>query len=399
MTTPATLAVAQRATKAQSSYRYLVTNLLTGALVADWIPLVVSSCSRQLNGIGTLTGTLTLDQANPRLNSIYIAAMEPRKSVLWVLQDNKPIWNGIIWNWSPETILNGAPLPIGASTIESLFQYRQISDDLSFTNADILDIFRGLIAYAVAKQPNGQVSGLTVQPTESGITDTIAYAGADLGKVFDAMNNLIGLAGFEYAFTPAIDVNGDLITIVQLGYPTLGLTAAQSQLAFNFPGNLMDYLKQRTGAQAANRLVATAPGTNVDANGNTIPWTSQLPNGEDLIDLGNGYPLMEDSISYQGTVAITQQSQIDAFANGVLPARTGAQETPQLILGANEFPKLHSINVGDGCTFAATSPLDPAGPNGQPGLQVTGRIVGWTLTPPAGTQIEQVALQLGAFAS
>jgi hypothetical protein len=96
-------------------------------------------------------------------------------------------------------------------------------------------------------------------------------------------------------------------------------------------------------------------------------------------------------------VNVTSQAQIDAYADGQLALLTGTQLTPLLTLGADQQPAVKDITLGSWCFFNATSPLHPAGPNGEWGLQLTGRITGWTLYPPTDQQSEYSALQMGTL--
>jgi hypothetical protein len=542
-------------------YRYLTTNILTGQIQADNLPLQVESFSAGINGGGTFTGSLVLEtcvrdgEQVTQDDLVYLAGIEPRKSVLWCLQDNIPVWNGIIWNWTPESILGGL-LEFSASTMDSLFAHRFIIDDIDFLNADVFDIFRGLLLYAVGKTPNGQVAGLVTQSNESGILETISYTGTDYQSVADAWQALIALTNMEYAFVPGTDVNGNLITTLKLGYPILGNPANVTGLVFQFPGNLYDYQYTRTGDTSANMVYATASSSQSTASLNenggftstTAPWTaingasapilstvwsesgaysvyqvgngstanpgmksensililpeieysvnafaystqgwangalvgvtwfnshgtqigqvlgaaealvaatgtelslaatapaaaafaqifiyavgtpgdtiqfywddiymdlanppadgwqSEPPAGQDLVDLGNDYPLLETVVTYPGSAVILSQDQINAYANGILPSLTGSQDTPVVIMGSDQHPKVNQINLGDGCYFVATSPMHPSSSGqfeipGPPGLQYSGRVVGWTLQPQSqGQQIDQTSVQLGSLA-
>src|SRR5690348_3942516 len=99
-----------------STYRYFATDLLTGTLRADTLPLHVSSFSRNLGGVGqpgTLSAYLDLGALGTKAQAAYLAALEPRKTLLWVLQDGFPIWAGIVWDW-PHTSAVANQLPINA---------------------------------------------------------------------------------------------------------------------------------------------------------------------------------------------------------------------------------------------------------------------------------------------
>ena len=315
-------------------------------------------------------------------------AIEPRRSVLWVLIDGIPVWNGILWDWQPVSILDGT-MPFTASTIDSLFTHRIIEDDLTFTGADVFDVFRGLASYALGKQPNGGIYGLDLGDNEAGLSVTVAYTGTDLQFVSDAWSNLVAGYGIEYAFRAGFDANGNLTTFLDLGYPELGQQFPASGLAYSMPGNLIDYVWNRTGSSSANKIIATG----TDSTGTGDAWESQYPAGYDLADLGGGYPLLEASAALT-TIDVTSQAQIDAYATGLLPLTTGTQLTPVLYLGNEQGPGVTQISLGSWCQIALTSPLHPAGPQGQPGYQGQGRVTGWQLYPPTDQQAEVTWLQL-----
>jgi len=527
-----------------STYRYISTNILSGQVTGDWLPMVTQSAVRTINTVGTYTGSLSLVAGSETEQRNNVAAIECEKSVLWILQDQVPVWNGIIWDWPHQSILDNT-MPISASTPESLFQHRLIEDDLSYTSMDVFDIFRALASYALGKSPNGGMAGFTMGSNKSGVVASVSYVATDLQFVYDAMTTLITTYDFEYSVRPAIGTTGNLYMSLDLGYPVLGV--AVSGLAYNFPGNLLDYQFTRTGSTAANKVIATAStagtnsalnatptfgsgtgdwtgangaagtiatstvwadsgdsqslsfhgngstanplaqtetipvtpstayswsadlysaagwsdtvlnivwkdgsttlstvtiGTAIDvtaataATGNTMSatspatatgavgqiemagtpassvvmladtcvfaaavagtgnWESALPNGLDEITLDAGYPLLETSVSLT-TITVSQQSQIDAYANGQLALLTGTQLTPMLTLGADQEPAAKDIVLGSYCQFNATSVLHPANPDGSPGLQVNGRVIGWTLYPPSDQQTEYTQIQLG----
>ena len=66
-----------------TGYRYLSTNVLTGAVMGDWLPITGQSFSRALNSTGT--GSCALNSTGDALtDSVNVAAVLARKAVLWV---------------------------------------------------------------------------------------------------------------------------------------------------------------------------------------------------------------------------------------------------------------------------------------------------------------------------
>lgn len=363
----------------QSSYRYVATDVVTGSVLADNLPLTVSSCGRALGQIGPLSGTLNLwATVNSSLRRAWVSALAPRRSMLWVYQDGYPVWAGIVTGTPHQSALDGT-LPVSASTPEWLLQYRKITTALSWAaNQDVLTIFRNLLVYALSKTPNGGVSGLTWQSPLAGIPVNISYDTTSLQSIYDAWNQLASTYGFEWSFRPALTGSGTPQIWVDHAYPQLGGTSAA---AYTLPGNLIDYSFPVDGSSFANTLYGTA-------SSGAVTLTSVQSNSADLTA---GYPLIEDSVSWSATGF---QSDLDAFVAKELDARSQSQTQPLLTLGSGMSPKVRDTNLGDIVTFTATTPLHPAYADGSPGLQVTGRITGWTLYPPGEQQTERTEIQL-----
>ena len=101
-----------------SNYRYMATSLLGGEVVGDWLPLNPMNLTRSINATGTFTGALNLTAGTAAESATWKAALECRASVLWCLQDEVPVWNGIVWDWPHMSVLDGT-MPFSASTIDS----------------------------------------------------------------------------------------------------------------------------------------------------------------------------------------------------------------------------------------------------------------------------------------
>ena len=386
-----------------STYRYVATHIRTGAALADSVPLTVASFSRNLNGSGSLNGTLNL-QVPDTLNVPFLEALETRRCVLWVLQDDYPVWAGVVWD-SPLTSLAAKQVPITAQSLESVFDHREISATLLYSAVDMFEVFCDLAKYGLSKTspfiaatsptpaPSATVTAAAAVPqiavptgARCGVPWTATYAYSDFRKVSDVFTDLAASGNLEWALEPALDANGNLIAMVRLGYTQLGRPAHASGITLTYPGNAVDYGYPQTGSQGANYLWVTAP-----PNGSAASWLSQYPHGVDLDDLAAGYPLMEDSASWGGST-VTSQAQVDAYADAQVMLKTQAMTTPTVTIGGGSWPGLKDIVLGDSAAFAATSARHPAQADGTPGLQVTLRVTGWTCTPPADGQQETIQL-------
>ena len=383
----------------KSEYRYLATSVTSGALLGDWLPIEPQSFSRVINGAGTFTGYLDLLPGSPQQNATNIAALTPRKAVLWVLQDGVPIWSGIQFDWIPQSVLQ-QQLSIQASTMDSILAHRIIDIDLVFNNTDVFDMARSVIQYALSKSPAGagtsaQVAGITYSQGASGIVDSLTFDGSQNQLASDALSQLVTTYAIEYSWRPYMDAAGNLFTNVDLAYPALGQPYPQSGLAYSFPGNLLDYEFTATGSTSANRVVATAQAST--GSGSTAASAAALTGSAiDLADISNGYPLSEMAVSATGTM-FTSNAQLIAYARGYLPSVSATQLAPLLILGNGQQPELAITQLGSYASVALTSSLHPAKANGAPGFTGTGRVVSWTAYPPTAQQAEYADITLGAM--
>lgn len=374
-----------------TTYRYVSTDLVTGRLLADELPLHVQSFARQIGQEMPLTGYMDLTAANTK----YLAALETRRTVLWVLEDGYPVWHGVIWDEPTQSILDGK-YQIAAKTLESLFARRRIRDPLTYTNLDYADVWRALLAYAIdtaLKGPQAAVAGLSMQDTQVGSLVTTSYAAGDLKDVTTAQTDLATAGDFETTFEPVLDGSGNLATLARLAV-TLGQPVQNTGLQLVFPGNLVDYGWPRMGSQGANTVIATAPTSS--ASGSV--WTSAVGDGAgvDEADLAAGYPLLETSVQYNGA-AITTQAQIDAYANGYLGITGKSPTVPPIVIDTSSpsAPKIKQLGLGDQGRLSAVSLRHPARPDGSPGLQALVRIIGWQVVPPDNGQDGKITLTVG----
>lgn len=395
-----------------STYRYIATDVLTGRQLAESIPLRVQSASRLISGAGQLSGYLPLSQ-DPALNRGYIEALTPRRSMLWMLQDGYPIWGGIVWD-TPHQDSRSNQLPVTAKTPESLLGARLIPGAAAFSG-DIFDIFRQMVGYGLGQLipqfaavigPNAQIANLSFQQGQAGITDTLTlgvsnvlsiggnvYSGSysNWQTILSAAQTFATADDFEFTFEPTLDADGNLGFLVRVGAPGLG-RYDNPGWTLTSPGNALYYARPIMGSQAANQIILTS-----SANGSGSTYTSQAPHGIDSADLDAGFPLMQVATTWSG-VGVSSQAQANAYADYLLGAYTAGTMVPSVVLGPGEHPYARELSLGDAVLFAGTSNLDPADPvTGAPGLQLTARISGWSVTPPEEGQDEQTAVTLGAL--
>lgn len=393
-----------------STYTYAATDLISGKVLADNLPLNVQSFGMQLNGSGSLTGQLNLNRLYS-VNAPAVAALECRRAVLWALQDGYPVWSGIVWDWPDQGRTQGT-LSISAQTLDTLWSHRLITDTIQYRAVDLFQVFLDLVVYGMTKHSpyittisppatrtpaylawvasNGGVARLVLPSGAAAVANvpwTAGHTYSDLTQVSSAWSDMCASGQLEYAFVPGLDSNGDLATFLRLAYLRMGRPVTASGYSLTYPGNCLDYGYPRTGSQSANYIWATAP-----PNGAQLQWESAWPHGADLGDLAAGYPLMESTVSWQGSVVLAQ-AQVDGFADGQVQLKTQAMTNPTVKVGGGGAPRLRDIVLGDSVWLVATSDLHPPRADNSPGLQQQVRVVGWTAYPPAPGQSEYVQLQ------
>lgn len=393
-----------------SKYQFIATDILTGQVLSDNLPIVGQNATRQINSVGSFQGVLALQTASSQMQEFgidpvtisqmvqtWVNACTPWKACLWVLQDGFPIFNGPITAWSPESVMDGQ-LPIQAGSMETMFQYRVGSETLTYTNLDVFEIFRQELLYAVGKTPNGQIAGTGKYSNTSGIVDTVSYSGvlgsiteqAGYQSIYDDWNDLVNAYGLEFALTPAITTSGDLFTQVQLGLPQMGRLYQNTGLQFVFPGQgMIDYAWQWIPQSPANSVTITGQGGGT--NPKTYTATAQATQ-----ELGQSWPLLEEVSSFYATVS--SQSQINGYAEELLYTTAVHKSlNPIFTLGAQAPVQIKDTQLGDEVYVVATSPMHPAGANGEPGVAELLRITSWSLTFPNGSQGEETQFTLGGL--
>lgn len=393
-----------------STYTYIATDLITGQVLDDDLPLNVQSFSMQLNGSGSLSGQLNLNEMYT-VNTPAVTALECRRAVLWVLQNGYPVWAGVVWDWPDQSRQQGT-LPISAQTLDSVWSHRLITDTLEYPQVDLFQAFLDLLTYGMSKQSPYIEQGVSPAATRNadylnmvaqsggvarivlpsgsaatcGVQWTASYVYSDLTQISSAWSDMCASHNLEWAFVPGLDSSGNLAVFVRLAYLELGRPVSASGYSLTYPGNVLDYGYQRTGSQSANMIWAVAP-----PNGSQLQWQSAYPHGADLADLNAGYPLMESTVSWQGSY-VKEQAQVDAFADGQVQLYSQAMTVPVVKVGGSATPRLRDITLGDSTMLVATSALHPPGDDGSPGLQQQVRVTGWTAYPPGPQQSEYIDL-------
>jgi hypothetical protein len=355
-------------------YRYWFCDALTRTVVEE-LPLDCQSFGQQINGVGTLTGTLALGDIPAAVD--WQAATQEKRTLLVVQRNDQYVWAGRIMKVRP--VDNSTKAEITAETLEGYLGRRLILDDLTYTATDVFAVVRGILSY-LQSIPGGDM-GLATGVNLAGQTTTITYLGNSETKALDAAQRLAEVdPGFEFTITWAR--SGNVFT------PTLTLAApALSQgldpVVFEYPGNVLSPLDTpRDGGDAPNSLV----GVGAQVAGAPLLWDAI----DTTTEIPAGVPIYEDTISMTEE---TDAARLQARTEKALAAKLANITVPTVELGPDAVPGFGDFPLGVPCRLRCTCLYHPTGTNGVPGLDITRRVTGWTVNPGPS---EKVTLACGA---
>jgi hypothetical protein len=356
-----------------ATYRYLVADARTGTYLEE-LPMTAQTFSQVINGAGALTATLPLTD----LGTLdWRGLTTENRTLLIVYRDDAIVWGGIIMKRRP--INSGMSAELSAETLEGYLSRRRIKTDNTYSG-DLFDVVRSIITLIQAV--TGGNVGIIVTAGTSGQTlaAPITYTGTDRTHVLDAIQRLAELQpGFEFTITWGRTGN---VFAPTLNLAAPGLSNGVPAIVLEFPGNLADYDYPEDGAARPNAL--TGVGQTVAG----APLTYEVV--DTLGQIAAGYPIFEDE----------WQAKEEADF-GRLQSRTATQAAavladyviPTVTVRGDADLQFGGYPLGVACRLRLTSPYHPATVNGSPGVEVTRRVTGWTVTP---TPVEKVALTLGS---
>lgn len=354
------------------TYTYLFCDLLTDELIAE-LPLTQVNYSTELNGIGTLTGTIPYSDDTLPLDPD--TASTPARTVVYVDRDGVIVWGGIIWTRQLVT----AGKRIQAAEFQSYYQHRYVKTTLStdtslITNTALVPdgqrlytdqkfIVWCLLQYAHT-QPGGDI-GIDTNPLTApghGVTRAVTYQASERPEIFRAITEL-GAAddgfdfGIEVGWTPAANNEPPRrYRRAQAWFPRRGRTATESGLVFVKGGpesSILSYDWPENGAAMATEVSVLG-----DGSGDVKPAVVV----QDADRLASGWPLLEAVASYDG---VTDLAQLQGLADAELTSRSTAQTQPTFDVSADADPQFGSYQVGDEALFVIEpEPLMPAGREG-----------------------------------
>lgn len=337
-----------------ANYRYLVTDVLTGAVTAE-LPLSGVSFGRQLNGSGQASGTLKL--SDPRVQRAFSeTGTQPGRSALYVLYNGDPLWGGVIW--SRKYAVKDETIALGATEWFSALMRRKVRADLTWTAETPLETVVGDVVAHAQTETNGAF-GMTVAGT-TGIVAQGRIARTDHKWAGDAITDLLKAAGGVDYQVDAEYSGTALVPTLRLGHPSLGRTLAACNLTV--AEALEGSWDEDASKWATHAYVYTTTATGYSS------LTEELVN---TTSLAGGYPRWDTELSSDAKTK--EKLQDDAARH--LTARTPLGALTSVKVRGGD-PGVDQLELGDTVRIAFS-------PNArfQHGLVSDARITGWTLQP------------------
>lgn len=344
-----------------AGYRYLLGDLLTNAILAE-LPLTGVQFSRELNQAGSLSGSLLFTDDREDVYSIATTTT-PGRTCLYVDRDGVIVWGGVVWSRSYSS--DGQRLTFQAREFLSYWEKRRITDTVVAQDEDQLTVAETLVDQIQGK-PSGDI-GVVVTPATSGINITRTYNGYELKPLYEALLELSRFDdGFDFSIDVAYDDDFNIVKTLNLDYPRRGepySEASVSALVLEFPGNVISYQFPEDGAGVANYMYGIGQGQGAEALRSEQEATGQL---------ANGWPLLEQSISYTD---INDQAVLDGVTNATLQVWQDPITVIECVTEGYNYPLIGTFDTGDDVRLVIR---DPRFRNGYDSVW---RVAGYSITP------------------
>jgi hypothetical protein len=357
-----------------TQYRYLFADLITNDILAE-LPLTRVSFTQVLNTPGSFSGTILGSDAN-ELGYDITGSTIPARTAIYVDRDGVLIWGGIIWvrTWDSDS----QHFSFSAREFGSYYERRRITGDfmdgdqaIAYVNQDQLFVAQDLMTLA-ASIPGGDI-GIVIPNNASGILVDRVYYDYEFKDVWGAIKDLSNQDdGFDFNIDVAYDTNLEPRKYAHTDYPYRGtpyVSTSPTALVFEFPGNIVTYEWPDDGSVTANTMYGIGP----NSNEAKIRETAVSP----LNQIANGWPLLEDTVSYTDqydpTLLFQQTlSEVTARQNPVV--------TTKVVIPAYAAPVLGSYKTGDECLLRITDDRFPNNGSGY-GYAAVKRIAAISVEP------------------
>lgn len=170
----------------------------------------------------------------------------PGKTEVALLRDDKVVFVGPLWEVNVSS--NDSKVSFSASSLDSYFNYRRISADVTYT--DSYGNIAWLIMQASQAMPDGNLGIVRGQTVGAGApSGTVKYTYREGKNIYNVLTELTDMSdGFDWEITPERVYN-------QI-YPKIN---TRSRISLEYGGSVTNYSVQNMGGYAANDVLVQGP--------------------------------------------------------------------------------------------------------------------------------------------
>lgn len=240
--------------------RILTQHALTGEWLSTALPLTELEYGPELNGPGSLTGTLA-----PRLLASNPTLADAGNTLIYAESAGQIVWGGIVWDVRTQ----GSQYAIEAASWSSYLQHRfdlhgEFGGRGPYTYADRCQVIRDIWAYAqsAADGSLGVLVDATTSSSKVGTPDDVYHSYSyDVNCLGDKVDDLVS-ADASPDYTCTTSWNTDKTAVVKrisLGWPRLG--RRRTDITFSSGVNIIeDPQIARAGDDYAQVVIASGSG-------------------------------------------------------------------------------------------------------------------------------------------
>ena len=328
-----------------SNYRYLFADLLTNQVYAE-LPLTAVTFGQELNTAGPFSGKLMMSGYNSVAYDIQDYTI-PGRTAIYVDRDGSIVWGGVLWSRSYDSTTQS--VTFSGREFESYFERRRINFNYNTAQVsqDQLLVVQNLFNTVQGAAGSNTNIGLIVPTNTSGINVTKTYNYFDFKPLTEAVYELSKSAtGFDWNIDVNYDSSYNIVKTLDLSYPRRGTQYDPNNpyaLTLDFPGNIISYTYPEDGLNIANTVYGLGAGQNIG---------KLVSTQQDSTNLANGWPLLEDTISYtdydyQPLLDSLTYAQLQAVKNPVVVMTVTMPTYVEPILGAYRTGDDFRIRITD----------------------------------------------------
>jgi hypothetical protein len=338
--------------------------------IIEEIPTYGVYMDMEMNVGGQFQGTYQLDQTG-KDNESLIAASIPGRTWVAVERNDVCVWFGFVW--SRVYSAQSKSLQLFAQSFEKIPTKRIITYDMNYITTEQRNIFRDLwINMQTGTNCNVNVNvpsafSTVVTKDLTGFATDYKYYDEAMTQITDAVD------GFDWYISVVKDgyyYRKDLT----IGYPTIGVSQANSTIVFEYPGNITQYYETEGMTDA---------GTNVFVFGGGEGSTMNAIEANDPNLFAQGWPRWDVDVTRKDVAAISDITQI---SNQLLQTRKPPMIVIKITVKANLEPVFGSYSLGDACRIVIKDARNPTT------FDQYKRLLKWQLHPASSDSVEEVDL-------